>query len=187
MPTRRGHAGFSLIEMVIVIVLIGIATAVVVPRFTRSQSQRAYGAARQLAADLEVVRSRAAASATQARMQFDASAGSYAAYLDADRNGVFANSSAEQDSLGLFRGRSLEAPIEFGRGGRAAVPGYPEADAISFTGAAVTFDPRGLVRPLGDRGVIYLRTASERVALAAVTVTGAGNVRAWRWTGSAWQ
>lgn len=184
--TRR--AGFSLVELVIAIVMIGIAAAIVVPRFRVSKSQKVYGAARQLAADLEAVRSRAGAKATLARVRFDASSGGYEAFLDTGRDGVFAYSPAERDSLSIFRGRVLNSQeVAFALGSRPGVPGYPATGAITFTGSLVTFDPRGLLRPIGDRGVIYLSPADERNALAAVTVTGSGNVKVWRWRGSAWQ
>lgn len=184
---RARRAGFTLAEIVVVIVLVGIAASIVVPRFILSPSQRAYAAARQLAADLETVRGRAAAAASSARVLFDPVGGAYDGYLDANRDGAFTYSGTERDSLGVFAGRAMEPPVRFGRGGRPAVPGFPEADAVSFGGAAVTFDPRGVLRPIGDRGVIYLRTDDSTNALAAVTVTGAGNVRVWRWQGSGWR
>lgn len=54
------RAGFSLIELIVVIFLIGITAAIVVPRFGASQSRyHALSSARRVAADLAAARTRA--------------------------------------------------------------------------------------------------------------------------------
>lgn len=182
----RARAGFSLPELLVVIILVGIGLAIAVPRFRESPAQRAYAAARQFAADAEAVRARAAATAAAAQLVLDPTAQSWRAYLDADRNGTFARSDAEADSLRIFPGRTLEKGA-LGRGTRAAVPGYAAAAAVSFTDNAVTFDPRGLLRPLGASGIVYFGAERGGDAWAAVTISGAGNVRVWRWRGNRWE
>ncbi len=182
MRASRRRAGFSLAEMVVVILVAGVTASVVVPRFALSDSQRAYTSALRLADDLDRVRERAIERETNARLLFDATGGAYDGFLDADHDGSFAYTGAERDSLAVMASRAMEPPVRFGRGARAPVPGFPAADAVSFDGAAITFDARGLLYPMGDRGVIYLHADDEPDALAAVTVTGAGQVRVWRWS-----
>jgi prepilin-type N-terminal cleavage/methylation domain-containing protein len=67
----RANKGFTLIEMLIVISLIAIITAIAVPQFTRyTQNNALQSAARELAGDIQIIRQRAAADSAAYTLQF---------------------------------------------------------------------------------------------------------------------
>ena len=66
--TRRG---FTLIEILVVVVMIGLMMRIVVPRFRISNSTKARQSADQLVRDLEIVRARALASKSISRVAFN--------------------------------------------------------------------------------------------------------------------
>jgi prepilin-type N-terminal cleavage/methylation domain-containing protein len=186
-PTVIGRRGFSLIEMLIVVVMIGIVLAIVVPRFRVSASTQTRQAADQLVRDLETARSRALASRSTARMAFDVAARSYTGYLDANRDGVLGQTAAETAALSVFRTRALEASVKMGRNTAPALPGYAGAGAVTLPSTRIDFDSRGLTTPLGTKGVIYIVATSDTTQIAAVSISGAGGIQAWVYRGGAWQ
>jgi len=187
-PHASVRRGVSLTETLFLLVLVGVAGAVVVPPAIISRTQQAAHVAEQLADDLDALRSAATEQRRVARVVFDPVGGSYDSYLAVDGDGVITYGPAEQAALAGSAVQSIDLPVRLGRGARPAVPGYPEADAVSFAGAAITFDARGLLQPLGDRGVIYLRAVESPDALAAVSISGNGTTRVWRWhDGDGWR
>jgi general secretion pathway protein H len=185
--TRGRRAGFTLIEMLIVIVVMGLAMMIAVPRFRVSDKTKARQVATQLAADLEVARSKAMAHRANVRVVFDAVTNSYTGYLDFDRDGVIGESTAERDSLRAFGTRVLPSGGSFGRAGQADITDFAGAGAITFPTPQVNFDGRGLTTPFGTRGVVYVQLAADTAAVAAVTVSGAGGIRFWTSEGGTWR
>jgi prepilin-type N-terminal cleavage/methylation domain-containing protein len=185
LETRRG---FTVVEMLIVIAMVGIMAAIVIPRFRVTPQTQVRLAAQQLARDLEFTRTRALGARSAARVTLDAATMSYAGYLDFDRNSTFAQSAEEADSLGGFRFRTFEHDVEFGRGGGVPdLPLLPGAGAITLPNARVEFDTRGLTMPFGTRGVIYLSHATDPNAAAAVSISGGAGIRAWVYQEGAWR
>lgn len=185
--THSTQRGFTLIEMMIVIVVMGLAMMVAVPRFRASPKTKARQAATQLTADLEVARSKAMAHRAAVRVVFDAGTRSYTGYLDFDRDGTIGQSNAERDSLHAFGTRTLPTGASFGRAGQVDITNFPGAGAITFPTPQVNFDGRGLSNPFGTRGVVYVQFAGDTGAVAAVTVSGAGGVRLWTSEGGTWR
>lgn len=69
---------FTLIELVMVLVIVGVVSAIAVPRFGASnQVQRATAAARRLAADLALVQSQANLTSTTQTVSFTVGTGRY--------------------------------------------------------------------------------------------------------------
>lgn len=185
---RRHHrAGFTLVEMVIVIVVMGIAMMVAVPRFRVSAKTKSRQVATQLTADLEVARSKAMAHRATVRVVFDAGANSYTGYLDFDRDGTIGETTAERDSLHAFGTRVLPTGASFGRSGQPDITDFAGSGAITFPTPEINFDGRGLTTPFGTRGVVYVQFAEDTGAVAAVTVSGAGGVRLWTSEGGYWR
>jgi prepilin-type N-terminal cleavage/methylation domain-containing protein len=184
---RDTQAGFTLIEMVIVIVVMGLAMMIAVPRFRASDKTKARQVATQLTADLEVARSKAMAHRAAVRVVFDAGTNSYTGYLDFNRDNIIAQSTAERDSLHAFGTRVLPTGATFGRAGQADITDFAGAGAITFPTPQINFDGRGLTNPFGTRGVVYVQFAADTGAVAAVTVSGAGGIRLWTSEGGYWR
>jgi type II secretory pathway pseudopilin PulG len=184
--SRRGS---SLFELLTVVAMIGMLSAIVVPRFRVSAHTKVRLAAQQLAQDLEFTRTRALATRSPARVAL-ATSGTigYTGYLDFDRDGAFVQSGEESDSLAGFRARPFEPGVSFGRaGGAPDLPSLPGAGSITVPNGRVDFDTRGLTAPFGAKGVIYLTHADDPTAAAAVSITGAAGIRAWVYQGGSWR
>ncbi len=176
----------TLLELMVVVVMIGIMTAVIVPRMRVSQGSRVRSAAAQLSNDLELVRSRGLQTRRLMRVVFDDATESYSAFLANEGATAPAETEAERDSVRVFRGRVLPEGIEFGRGSAAVLPGDP-GDAISFAAGRLNFSSRGMPDPLGTRGVVYLRSTENPALVSAVATSGAGAFRLWTWDGAVWK
>jgi prepilin-type N-terminal cleavage/methylation domain-containing protein len=185
--SQPGRAGTSLAEMLVVMVLVGICLSIAVPRVRVSQATRVKAAADQLVRDLEIARSRALATRSMTRVAVNTVAGTYVGYLDDDRNGVLAQTAAETAALEAYRSRSIDSDVRFGRGAAPDLPGYAGGGSITLPNSRVDFDTRGLTTPLGTKGVIYLWSATDPNAVAAVSVSGAAAIRAWVYQQGVWQ
>jgi type II secretory pathway pseudopilin PulG len=179
--------GFSLLEMVGTIVVIGLLISVAVPRLKTSSSQIVYEAARQVAYDLEAVRERALSTASETQVVFDPTTTSYTGFLDTNRDGVILQNAAEATALQLFKYRALGPKVTFGLGSASAMAGFPGSPPITFAGTTITFDTRGLPSPIGTKGAVYVSATDDPSAVAAITMTGSAYVRIWRWQRGAWR
>src|SRR5690606_13711772 len=141
------------------------------PRLRVSPQQRLRAAVVQLGQDLDLVRTRGLATRRAARVVFDVANNRYDAYLAAPGVTTFAESSAEQDSLGVLRQRELPEKVVFGRGETPDVPGYAGSGAVTVPDAHAEFNSRGLSEPFGTSGVIYITDLQDPTAVGAVVVT----------------
>ena len=87
---RRGRRGFTLVEALVIIVMIGILTKIIVPRFRVSNATQVRNAARLMASDLEAARTRALSTVTTVRVVFTTGTQTYTGYLDDNRDCAFA-------------------------------------------------------------------------------------------------
>ncbi len=182
--TRRG---FTLIEILVVVVVVGLMLRIVVPKFRLSTATLSRQAADQLVRDLETARSRALATRSTVRVVFNVAARSYTGYLDANRDGVLGQTAAETAALSVFRTRTLDGGVRIGRTGAPDLPGYAGAGATTLPSARIDFDSRGLTTPLGTKGVLYLSSTTDTTAVTAVSISGAAGIQAWVYKGGAWQ
>lgn len=184
---RDARRGFTLMEMVVVMALVGLMAAMIAPRLRVSSTQRVRAAAFQLQQDLDLVRTRALSTRSAVRVVFDAANGSYDAYLAERGSTTFAESAAEQDSMAVMRHRALPDGVTFGRAGAPDIPGFAGAGDITLPDERAEFDGRGMTRPFGTRGVLYLTHADDPRAMAAVAVTGGAAIRVYVYDGEAWK
>lgn len=77
-PTGRAVHGFTLIELVLVVAILAVVSAVAVPRVGNANTRyRADAAARRIAADLELARTRARIKSTSQTVTFDVAGNRY--------------------------------------------------------------------------------------------------------------
>ncbi len=184
---RSNRRGFTLMEMVVVMSVIGLMAAIIAPRLRVSEKQRVRAAAVQLGQDLDLVRTRALAARRAARVVFDIDNNRYDGYLAAPGVTTFAESAAEQDSLGSLRGRDLPGNVIFGRGETPDVPGYAGSGSVTLPDEHAEFNSRGLSEPFGTSGVVYVTGLEDRTAVAAVVVTAGGAIRVLTYDGENWR
>jgi type II secretion system protein H len=198
----QNSKGFTLIEMVIVVMIFGLMAAITIPRAMRvSPRQQVHAAARQVMRDLEAARMRAISAKRVVRMSFYQTKDFYAAYMDVSkaRKGNIEETEEEaRASRFLVRasesgipGADLPNGVVFGGGNATAGPlGEVVSDPILFDSDLVEFDARGMVRPINgvrSGGVIVLVHKDDPEIVAAVTVTGSGAFRSWNWQDGKWR
>ena len=195
----RNNRGFSILEMVIVVLLMGMLMSMTVPRALRTTpKQEVDRAARQLARDLEAVRLRAMAAKRIVRLSFYESKGFYAAYMDmtTDRSGKINETLDEARNARLLArgsdagipGVQLEKTVQFGTGKATKDPmGNSASDGVALTDDRVEFTIRGMVTPIGSGGTIFLTHRDDPEAVAAVTISGSGAFRSWRYRDGEWK
>jgi len=199
---HRNRQGFTLIELIIVVLLAGVMAAVAVPRALRtSPQQEVHKAARQIMRDLESARMRAIAAKRVVRVSFYETKDFYAAYQDvtSSRSGVISETEQEarasrllaRGNMGKIPGVDLATRVEFGAGSASAGPlGGSISDPVTFKNDYVEFDVRGMVRPVdGVRtgGVVIVTHEKDKSIVSAVTVTGSGAFRTWTYRDGKWR
>ena len=184
---RNMERGFTLVELLMVVVIMAIMFAFTAPMLRVSPQRRVQTAARQLAGDLELTRTRAMATKAVARLAFDTAASTYIGYLDHDTDGSITQIAAETQALRGFGERSLGRDVVFGRGNATAAPGDTMPGAITFPNSRIEFDGRGVTQPFGTRGTIYLTHSNDADAVTAVSISGSASFKVWIWRGSSWE
>ncbi len=145
---KRSTAGFSVLELTIALVIIGIAAVAILPRMSRSiQSSTAQGAASVIAADLETASATAARSRRPVYLQCDCSSLSYRV---ADQAGDTLRVFRKLDGASGMQVTSLRfstSPVYIGPNGLATAPDTVTVTVGSST-RKVVMSRTGLVRIL---------------------------------------
>ena len=179
--SRRGT---SLIEILTVLVLLGVLTAMAAPRMRPSAKGTVEQNSRLLAQDMDHARTRAYA--TRALVRVVVSDTLWQSFLDQNRDSVIAENAFEQSAFGPMNSRIIGQHVVFGRGIAPAIP--TDTTGTPPTGPRrIQFSARGTTDPFGSSAVIYLTYDSDSSAVSAVEITPAANVRVWRWVDGTWQ
>lgn len=191
--------GFTVIDLIVALIMLAVLATIIIPRALKPSPQlRVDLAARALTRDLETIRMRAIAAKRHVRVRFDQTGDYYTAFMDMTpgRLGVVAETADEVHGTRLAaRGSVGDVPVVrlpkgvvFGSGAALSGPrGADAADAIALSDDQVEFDARGMVAPPGVGGVVYLVHEDDETAVAAVTISGAGAFRVWRYQVGIWR
>jgi prepilin-type N-terminal cleavage/methylation domain-containing protein len=185
----RLRRGFTMIELLLVVAMIGVMVAIVGPKFRINEGMEVQLAGMQLVQDLELARTRALATRSDVRFVIETSGepGAYAGYLDHNQDGTIGETDDERLALRGFGRRELPARIEYGRGSADALPTDPDGSAVTFDDNRVWFNSRGITEPLGPAGVVHLTSTTDEAKVSAVSVSGSGAMRLWTWRNGAWE
>lgn len=185
MLNRKQEGGFSLIELILVVVLISVMASIVTPLWRVSPARRVENMAHLLATQLELARNEALSEREMIRVDFDVAGGTYVAYVDHDGNGAIAASAAEIAAFPAFGSRELDRFVVFGRGSASAVPGDATSGAVTLPSNQLVLSDQGVPEPWGTMGTIYLTHSEDSRAVAAISVASSGSFKAWKWDAGA--
>ncbi len=175
---KRQEQGFSLIEILVVIIVVGILLAVMVPNTMNIiNTSRVKGDANMLAQTLREARERAVSRGHQVAVGFQSQGNALVStmiYFNPNANNI-SSQRYNNCNLGL---RPTNPPNS--RPPDSLAAGAP-ADGIDFVNNQAVFSPQGGCTP----GAIYLFSRNGRVQVA-VTVNLNGRVRVWQWENGAW-
>ncbi len=174
--TRRRDAGLTLIELLTTISLIGIMTAVAATNFNAMGPRfQARAAALMIAGDLNQARMSAI---KEGRVwEYVPVSGGYRIQRDDGAGGRV-----------TIRTRSLFAEYPHVQFGHSSITQDPYGGALgggSVPTGTITFQSNGTVQ--NPAGVFVQAQSGARLAQQAVTLSAAGRVRVWKWSGSAWK
>lgn len=175
------RAGFSIIELLVVVTLVLALTSIIAPTFRLTPTRQVENAAHQIAAHLELARTEALGTRSLVRVDFDAANGRYVAYADHDDDGVINGVVPEIDAFPEFGVRSVDGLVTFGRGTAQALPGDAVAGDVTLADGRLLLDEQGIPTPWGTMGAIYLTHVEDNSAVSAVSVASSGSFTAWRW------
>ena len=162
--------GFTMVELIVVIALIGIIATLAIPNFTATQQRaRIRAGANEIAQDFRQIRERALSFS----QDFQITSPTFRQYQVAHPGG----------GTKLYRlGQTTGGNLQFGTTGAAGAP--PEDNdgipgGFDFPGGVLRFESRGTATP----GVAYITDGRENYA---VGVNNLGKVRVYKYDGGNW-
>ena len=183
----KKQSGFTMIEVVVVMALIGIVAAVAIPTFTVwMPNYRLRAATNDLYANMQLAKSGAVRDRNTWAVRFDTTNNSYQILSDdgesdAEVTDWWDGDEVVEKTVVLSDYRS---GVAFGHGNATDdVPGNGSApaDDVTYGSYVVVFNMRGT----GNAGYVYLENKKNNTF--AVGSLSSGAVRMRRWSGSAWE
>jgi len=162
---RRAGNGFTIIEVLLVVVIIAIAAMMVVPMFSSADSMQLRSAANMIAADLEYAKSMAITRGQNFSVVFDETAGSYRIE---DQHGVVI-------AHPVKRGFDYDVNLQNERLDKVDIvdADFDSQPTITFDYLGSPYSGTGIANPLNS-GVITLQTKAtgEVISVGIEPVTG---------------
>src|SRR6187401_2556129 len=91
-PNRKRQAGFTLMEMIVVVAIIGILALISAPAFLRMINRyKLTGTAREVNSLMQAARLEAIKLNAPAQVNYDATTNEFIAWVDLDRDGLLAS------------------------------------------------------------------------------------------------
>lgn len=170
--------GFTLIEMVVTMAIVGIVTAIAIPNFSKwKEKHQINGQAQKVYFDLMLARTTAVKSNNDVRVTFDTTAHTYKIHEDS-------NSDGSEDADENVKNAILENNVQF-----AYNTGITDTDGNNVTapvtfGATLVFDSKGQASSSGS--VLLLHTndigiTDDRARLISV-LQATGSVDYWQYS-----
>ena len=136
---KRARPGFTLIELMIVMVILGIAAMIVVPMASSAGTMQVRAAGNMVAADLEYTKSLAISRGQKYAVIFDKTGGKYYQYRVVDQNG---NPVRHPMTLKLGYVVNFQSDSRLGQVEIAGVS-FNGTDKVSFDSLGSPFDGNG--------------------------------------------
>lgn len=180
-PGRSSAAGFSIIEVVMVIVILMLVAAFAIPQaISTTRALKASSNARSIAAQLALAKIRAANDFTQSRLNCDLTAGSCQLEICTSKGTSSCNTFTAEGGPVL-----LSQDTSFGFGNITTAAGTQSSiqntAQIIFNSRSVPVDSSGA--PTGNYA-LYVRSLNGDTY--AVTVYATGRVAVWRYGNGTW-
>lgn len=173
MKTKSGHKGFSLVEVMIVVALIGILLAVAVPNvLSWLPNMRLKAAARDLFSNMQRTRMEAVKTNQDWTIVFDTANGRYQIRAG---DGTIRQTVTFADDY--------RSGVGFGHGSATTPIAGPFDDNVTYSTNVVTFNGRGT----GNSGYVYLENVNQDATVYAVGTQTSGVIMLKKWTGGGWE
>ncbi|MGB5686851.1 MAG: GspH/FimT family pseudopilin [Candidatus Electrothrix sp.] len=180
--TKKEIGGFSFVELMVVIALIGILSAIALPSFLRSlPEKRLKNAARNLYVDLQKARLQAVKENKKVQVRFNTSPGTGYYYFDFNEDKTW-------DSDEFMGDLADYGAVDYGCGAKKNWNGdVPPSSGVTQSGTTgnngrITFGKTGT----SNSGSIYLKSLNNQEVCYAVTITNYGTIKIRRFDGVSW-
>ena len=186
--SMKKRAGFTIVELVVALAIMGIAVSVAIPGFSRwLPDYRLKSAATELYTNLQLAKMSAVRDNAEWAVFFDPY--SFKAYQI--RKGKAPNGRYTEDPVTGFDSQKTillskyKGQVSFGHGNATSDLGGGWDDEITFGGTfpnTIIFRPRGMS---DSEGYVYLQNEKNAAYAVGALTTGLTLMR--KWTGTAWE